>query len=73
MWAEFNTAATANPKGMTPLILSAITGQADACTLLLAKGARADIKDKKGRTALMYAVKLGRDTVQRRLTATTYD
>ena len=59
--------STANPKGMTPLILAAIGGHDDVVARLLAAGASPGAKDKRGRTALSYAEKLGRDAVRRRL------
>lgn len=55
---------------MTPLHLAAIGGHDDVCAQLLAQGADPSAKDKLGRTALVYATKLGRDAVRRRLLAT---
>ena len=60
--------STANPKGMTPLHLAAIGGHPDVVSRLLDKGADLNIKDKRGRTALKYATKLGRDAMRPLLT-----
>ena len=54
---------------MTPLHLAAIGGHDDVCARLLDLGARADMKDQRGRTALGYATKFKRDAVRRRLLA----
>ena len=59
--------STANPKGMTPLILAAMAGHDDVVARLLAAGASPGAKDKRGRTALAYATKLGHEAVRRRL------
>ena len=59
----------ANKYGLAPLHLAAIGGHDDVCTRLLEKGAVPGAKDKRGRTALTYATRLGHDTVRRRLAA----
>ncbi len=45
--------------GLTPLMAAAITGHRDAAELLLAKGARPNIKNKEGSTALHMAAFFG--------------
>ena len=45
--------------GVTPLMAAAITGQSDAATLLLAKGAKPDIRNNDGSTALHMAAFFG--------------
>ena len=45
--------------GVTPLMVAALTGQSDVATLLLAKGAKPDIKNNDGSTALHMAAFLG--------------
>lgn len=60
---------TANKYGLAPLHLAAIGGHDDVCARLLDQGAAPGAKDKRGRTALTYATRLGHDTVRRRLTA----
>jgi ankyrin repeat protein len=65
--------STASPKTMTPLILGAIGGHDDVCERLLELGALVGAKDKRGRTALSYAKKLGHEDVVRRLLAHASD
>ena len=64
-----NVNHAANKFGMTPLHLAAIGGHDDVCARLLERGAAPGAKDQRGRTALAYAMKLGHDTVRRRLAA----
>ena len=59
--------STAHPKGMTPLHLGALMGHADVLARLLDAGALPSIKDKRGRTALAYATKLGHEEARRAL------
>ena len=51
--------AKARSIGVTPLMAAAITGQSDAATLLLTKGAKPDIQNKEGSTALHMAAFFG--------------
>ncbi len=53
--------------GLTPLMVAAITGQHDAARLLLAKGAKPDIKNNDGSTALHIAAFFGHRGIVRAL------
>ena len=55
--------------GVTPLMAAAITGQSDAARLLLAKGAKPDIKDNHGSTALHMAAFFGHIDILKALVA----
>ena len=59
--------STSSPPGMTPLHIASIFGNEDVCARLLDAGAIPSIKDKRGRTALAYATKMGHEPVRRRL------
>ena len=69
--------AAANGKApsieLTPLMAAAITGQSDAAGLLLAKGAKPDIKNKEGSTALHMAAFLGHTEIVKALVANGAD
>ena len=53
--------------GVTPLMAAAITGQSDAARLLLAKGAKPDIKNNEGTTALHMAAFFGHTEIVKAL------
>lgn len=55
--------------GITPLMAAAITGQSDAAMLLLGKGAKADIKNNEGSTALHMAAFFGHIEIVKGLVA----
>jgi len=55
--------------GITPLMAAAITGQNDAVELLLAKGAKPNIKSKDGNTALHMAAFFGHSEIVNTLVA----
>ncbi|MEO8131376.1 MAG: ankyrin repeat domain-containing protein [Bryobacteraceae bacterium] len=61
-----NVSAAAN-NGLTPLMMAAMTGHADALQALLAAGADARARAKDGRTAFSIARKSGRDQVVKML------
>ena len=52
-----------HPWKMTALHLAVISGHDTICARLLALGAAVDIKDKRGRTALNWAKRLGREEI----------
>jgi hypothetical protein len=54
---------------LTPLMAAAITGQSDAATLLLSKGAKPDIKNNEGSTALHMAAFFGHIEIVKALVA----
>ena len=55
--------------GVTPLMAAAITGQSDAAELLLAKGAKPDIRNNEGSTALHMAAFFGHLEIVKALVA----
>jgi len=55
--------------GVTPLMAAAISGQSDAATLLLTKGAKPDIKNNEGSTALHMAAFFGHIQIVQTLVA----
>jgi len=55
--------------GLTPLMAAALTGQSDAAGLLLGKGAKPDIKNNEGSTALHMAAFLGHIEIVKALVA----
>jgi hypothetical protein len=55
--------------GVTPLMAAAITGQSDAAELLLAKGAKPDIRNNEGSTALHMAAFFGHIEIVKALMA----
>ena len=55
--------------GITPLMAAAVTGQGDAATLLLSKGAKPDIKNNEGSTALHMAAFFGHMQIVKALVA----
>ena len=55
--------------GVTPLMAAAITGQGDAAGLLLARGAKPDIKSNDGSTALHMAAFFGHIEIVKALVA----
>jgi len=55
--------------GITPLMAAAITGQHDAAELLLAKGAKPDIKNNEGSTALHMAAFFAHSEIVKALVA----
>jgi len=55
--------------GLTPLMAAAITGQSDAAMLLLGKGAKPDIKNNEGSTALHMAAFFGHIEIVKGLVA----
>ncbi len=59
--------------GVTPLMAAAITGQSDATGLLLANGAKPDIKGKDGSTALHMAAFFGHLEIVKALLAKEAD
>jgi hypothetical protein len=54
---------------VTPLMVAAITGQSDAADLLLAKGAKPDIRNNEGSTALHMAAFFGHLEIVQNLVA----
>ena len=54
---------TSQPSGRTPLVFCAQTGLADACELLLDRGADVDRRDKLGSTALTMAAEYDAEEV----------
>jgi len=59
--------------GLTPLMAAALTGQSDAAELLLAKGAKPDIGNNEGSTALHMAAFLGYIEIVKSLVAKEAD
>ncbi len=59
--------------GLTPLMAAAIVGQTDAADLLLAKGAKPDIRNNEGSTALHMAAFLGHTGIVKALVAKRAD
>ena len=55
--------------GVTPLMATAITGQSDAARLLLGKGAKPDIGNNEGSTALHMAAFFGHTEIAKALVA----
>ena len=47
-------------RGQTPLMLAALRGAFDTVLILLKAGAKLNLKDKEGQTALMFAIQSSR-------------
>ncbi|MEA1952743.1 MAG: ankyrin repeat domain-containing protein [Planctomycetota bacterium] len=71
--ADTDVNAKAPSIGVTPLMAAAITGQSDAAKLLLDKGAKPDIKNKDGSTALHMAAFFGHIKIVKALLAKRAD
>jgi hypothetical protein len=68
-WEGVSPPGCAMATGTTPLMLAAALGSEDAASLLMQAGARVDLRDWQGRTALDYAPAWARAHMAKTLTA----
>ena len=60
---EVDVNSVEDPWKMTPLHLAVISGHDTICARVLTLGAAVEIKDRRGRTALNWAKRLGREEI----------
>ena len=64
-----NVNASAPPQQKTPLIIASYMGHTDMVSLLLKKGARVDLRDHEGESALTLATEMGFSAIKQLLLA----